>query len=273
MIQPQEPFAIPQDTLTVALAQHDIVWEDKTANLATMRQSCAEAAQKGADLIVFPEMMTTGFSIETPQIAEPLAASPTLQTLQEMAYQYDISLITSFPIQHEGLYYHRAFCLTPQGDSYTQDKRHLFRLAQENRYLQPAQQRNIFSIKGWRILLTICYDLRFPVWCRNVNQEYDLLINIANWPERRQFAWDLLLRARAVENIAYVCGVNRVGTDPQGFRYQGGSLLLSPEGKEMVEAQPHSHEVVIGQIQKFALEKTRSRYPFSLDADRFTLSL
>ena len=211
------------DVLRVSLIQTDIVWEDKRANL----DKCAAILSHitgDCDLVVFPEMFTTGFSMNAQSLAEDVNGE-TISTVKCWASSLDMAVTGSFIACEDGHYYNRAFFITPDGQTYYYDKRHLFSMAGETKIYTAGSKRPIISYRGWNICLQICYDLRFPVWSRNQDHAYDLLIYMANWPEVRSSVWQPLLQARAIENQTYVCGVNRTGVDGKGFNYIGGSVL------------------------------------------------
>ena len=262
--------------MRITLQQTDMAWEDKRNNLLYLQQQL-ELCQNNTDLVVLPEMFTTGFSMHTEWLAEP-NDGPTLQTLQQLSKQYHTALAGSFiayepahnPVQGTS-YYNRAFFITPEGESYFYDKRHLFRMGQESRHFTSGNTRPIISYRGWNILLLICYDLRFPVWSRNLDNQYDLLIYVANWPTARRHAWDTLLAARAIENQCYVCGVNRVGTDGYQVSYNGGSVLLHPQGTAIATAADSRQDQVTCQLNLEELQMYRQKFPAWKDADHFSL--
>lgn len=262
---------MPQETLTVALAQCDIIWETPQSNLSIMQEMVARAAQEGVEVVVFPEVMTTGFSMHVERIAEPFAESPTLQSVRSMVQQYGVAVVSSLLVQEGDKSFNRVYFISPEGEEFYQDKRHLFRMGGEAKQVSPAESRHIFSYRGWRILLIACYDMRFPVWCRNRANEYDLLIDVANWPEPRRVVWSTLLRARAMENLAYVCGVNRVGVDAEGLVYTGDSALIDPKGRELTAATERCVELRIASLERAPMEKLRQKFPVYLDADEFTI--
>ncbi len=258
------------ETLKVALAQVDIAWEQPKVNLDTIYRKAKEAASEEVDLLVFPEVMTTGFSMQLDRIAEPVPAR-SVEQIKAFSRETGVAIVFSLMVEEQKKYYNRVYMLTPDGEVFCQDKRHLFRMGGESELVSSATQRMIFTYKGWRILLIACYDLRFPVWCRNKGNEYDLLIDVANWPEPRRAAWSTLLRARAIENIAYVCGVNRVGVDPEGFVYTGDSALIDPKGQDVVLCAPREEALKVAVIHKEPLEKMRSKFPAWKDVDPFVL--
>ena len=176
----------------------------------------------------------------------------------------------SFIAKEGGKYFNRAFFVTPEGETYLYDKRHLFRMAGEDQHFTAGDKRTIVRYKDWNICLQVCYDLRFPVWSRNVDNEYDLLIYVANWPQGRQKVWDTLLSARAIENQAYVVGVNRVGSDANG-QYAGGSKLVDLFGETIVKAEEGVESIVTGEIDLDRLKAFRKEFPVLDDADQFKL--
>ena len=164
------------------------------------------------EVVILPEMFSTGFSMNSKELAEPVSGE-TITTLKQWATEFQLAIAGSYIASDKGEYFNRAFFLTPAETDHYYDKRHLFRMGQESEHFSAGNGRVIIPYHGWNICLLVCYDLRFPVWSRNVNNEYDLLVYVASWPVQRRQAWDVLLRARAIENMCYVCGVNRIGTD------------------------------------------------------------
>lgn len=275
------------DQLRVALVQAPIQWENPEANRIRFGRQLCELQGK-ADVALLPETFTTGFSMHPEAVAEP-AGGPTLPAVKSWAAAYGMAIAGSFIAGENGKYFNRGFFVTPEGDVRLYDKRHLFRMAGENEHYTPGNTRLIVPYKGWNIALIICYDLRFPVWCRNVNNEYDVLLCCANWPEARAKAWRTLLEARAIENMAYVCGVNRVGADGNGIPFRGDSLAFSPKGEIVADAgngqavtspgngQPqstaaaHGGTVRIATLDKEALLRFRAKFPAWQDMDRFVI--
>lgn len=264
--------------LRITLWQADIAWEDKEANLTRLR-NLLENLRGETDLVVVPELFSTGFTMNTDGLAEPVGGK-TIGTLRQWAVEYGIALAGSYvsadspsiASSHSPSYYNRAFFLTPDGQADFADKRHLFRMGGEAKRYTPGTQRNIIHYKEWRILLLVCYDLRFPVWSRNAGgDEYDLLLYVANWPASRQTAWTTLLRARAIENLCYVCGVNRVGRDAHGWSYQGGSLACSPQGEVLASLPDMQEGYATLTLDPDALHTYRQGFPAWKDADPFLL--
>lgn len=275
-------------TLSIAIAQCGIVWEDPEVNFSKIEKLAKEAKEKGAEVVIFPESMLTGFSMNIPDIA----VSPTsvyIQSLETLAKKLGLALVLSIFVREpyfaddknevqvqrkvfkNECFYNRVFFITPEGDTFYQDKRHLFRPAGETHYVSSAASRKLFVYRGFKILLVACYDLRFPVWCRNRANEYDLLIDVANWPQARNDVWRTLLRARAMENLVYVCGVNRVGQDSEGLVYLGDSAIVDPKGRTLAEIAKNEEGIALATIEKAPLESLRKKFPVWIDADDFTL--
>ena len=195
----------------------------------------------------------------------------TIPTIKGWAKKYKLAVAGSFIAKEDGKFFNRAFFVTPEGETYLYDKRHLFRMAGEDRHFTAGDKRTIVRYKDWNICLQVCYDLRFPVWSRNVNNEYDLLIYVANWPEARKKVWKTLLQARAMENMAYVCGVNRVGIDGKGFVYRGDSMIFSPKGKKLADAGKREEVTRTCTLTRADLEELRGKFPAWKDADMFEI--
>lgn len=253
----------------ITLYQTDIAWEDKLENLRRVKLAL-EKLQGETNLLVLPETFATGFSMNTDKLAEPING-PTLGLLQQYASKYGIALAGSCIIRHEREYRNRFFFLTPEGNATYYDKRHLFRMGNENEHFSPGRERTIIHFREFRILPQVCYDLRFPVWSRNVECEYDLLLYVACWPASRRHVWDTLLQARAIENQCYVCGVNRIGTDGNGIRYNGGSVVYSPKGERLASV-PDEHEGISTiRLDLEGLHVFRRHFPVWQDADKFKI--
>jgi predicted amidohydrolase len=256
--------------LRISLVQSDICWEDKAQNLVYYGEIVKSLSGK-ADIVVFPEMFTTGFSMNVGRLSET-NDGVTMCLLQQWSADYGMALTGSFIARDtENRAYNRGFFITSCGERYFYDKRHLFRMGMENDCFSAGDKPLTVRHKDWNIRLIICYDLRFPVWTRNVDNAYDLLICCANWPDSRKKVWDTLLQARAYENYCYVCGVNRVGMDGNGLEYHGGSLLIDPRGKKLINASKAQAIVRTATIYKEPLEKLRKKFPAWMDGDRFTL--
>jgi omega-amidase len=260
--------AVTSSTLRVAMLQTELVWQDTAANLQALSQQLAKAP--AADLLVLPEMFASGFSMDSASIAEqePGAA---LSWLKQQAAHYQSAIAGSLAVRTaDGHYVNRLYFVTPDGAVQQYDKRHLFRMAGEHLSYQAGQQRVVVSWQGWRILLQVCYDLRFPVFSRN-RGDYDAMIYVANWPAPRSRAWWLLLQARAIENQAYVFGCNRVGQDANGLSYRGDSLIVDYLGQPLAELAPSQNGILYAEADLAALQQFRQKFPAQLDADVFEL--
>lgn len=258
------------ESLNVTIIQPDIVWEDKEANLAHYSHLIG-SIEGTKELVVLPEMFSTGFSMAPGRLAESMEGQ-TVSWMRETAKAHRILLTGSLIIEEAASYYNRIVWMQPDGIYSTYDKRHLFGYAGEDDHYSPGSRKLIVQVKGWRICPLVCYDLRFPVWARNVpGSEYDVLLYVANWPQRRSLAWKTLLQARAIENQSYCIGVNRIGSDANGITYRGDSSVFDPLGEKLwqcteVEAV---HTITLSRKQ---LEDTRSHLPFLKDADRFLIT-
>ncbi len=252
--------------MKIAALQSPLYWQDRDANLAHFEGLIKSLAD--VDLVVLPEMFTTGFSMASEQIAEP-ADGPTLSWLRETAQACQLAITGSVAVEDGGHYYNRMYWVSPDGEAYY-DKRHLFRMADEHLHYRAGDSRKIVEFKGFRICLQVCYDLRFPVFCRNRN-DYDILIFVANWPASRRHAWSSLLTARAIENQCYLVGVNRVGEDGNGIAYSGDSVVLDYLGQPLAHTGPETPAILQAEFSLEALQSFREKFPAMLDADRFEL--
>ena len=254
--------------LRVSLVQTDLVWENPTANCAQLEEKLASLAGK-TDVIVLPEMFATGFSM-TESGAE-IGRGPALQWMQLQANRLGALVVGSLKVKHGTSFYNRLYAVEPSGSYTTYDKRHLFRMGGEHEFYQAGDQQVIVSYKGWKLALFICYDLRFPVWSRNVDMAYDAAIYVANWPAPRANAWRTLLQARAIENLAYVIGVNRVGADANDLAYSGDSLLVDFKGGLALDLKAED-QILTAELSALELADFRAKFPAHLDADSFSLS-
>jgi omega-amidase len=255
--------------LKVALVQTDLYWENVTANLAALEEKLATLSVS-PDVIVLPEMFTTGFTMNAVELAEPVNHT-TSRWLSQMAAKTQALVIGSFVIKEEGKYFNRLFSYRPDGTFQFYNKRHLFRMGKENEVYTGGQSRLIIDWKGWKICPLVCYDLRFPVWSRITDTEsYDVLIYVANWPAKRSHAWRSLLYARAIENQSYTIGVNRVGIDGNEVEYDGSSLAIDYQGRLIDDLQDQEMIQVVT-LSKTDLERYRVAFPAYLDADGFSL--
>ncbi len=252
--------------MRISVIQSDLVWENVNENLKHFSQKVLELEGE-TDVIVLPEMFTTGFSMKSKKLAETMDGE-TVSWLRDYSEEVDALIIASLIILENDKFYNRLICAFPDGKIEFYDKRHLFRMANENDYYSQGTEKLIIEYKGWRIRPLVCYDLRFPVWSRNKN-DYDLLIYIANWPERRNEPWKTLLKARAIENQAYVVGVNRVGTDENSIVYSGDSAIISPKGNLLSTIKPHKEETETVEISLDNLNQFRENFPVGKDADEF----
>lgn len=267
---------MPAEQLYINIIQPDIVWEHKEENLQQYENYINSIREK-REVVILPEMFSTGFSMNPEKLAETMEG-PSVKWMSAMAVKYRCIVTGSLIIEENDHYYNRLIWMQPDGNMGVYDKRHLFGFAGEDRYYQSGNKRLIARVKGWRLNLMICYDLRFPVWARqsprkdngNDEPEYDVLVYVANWPERRNLAWKTLLQARAIENQSYVIGTNRVGTDGNGIYYSGDSSVFNALGEPLWQK---SHETGVHTIalQYQELQKARKDLPFLKDADRFLI--
>lgn len=257
------------EDLRISMIQSHIIWEDKEENLSYFGELLRRVSGR-TDLAVLPETFSTGFSMNVEALADPMDGT-TVATIKGWAERYKMAVAGSFIAREEGKYYNRAFFVTPDGEASYYDKRHLFRMAGEDRHFSAGDKPLVVRYKDWNICLQVCYDLRFPVWSRNVNNAYDLLIYVANWPEARKKAWKVLLQARAIENMAYVCGVNRVGVDGKGFAFRGDSMIYDARGKKLADAGKRDETTRTCALSKTDLEAFRTKFPAWKDADAFQL--
>lgn len=263
-------------SLTITLVQTRLYWEDKAANLQMLEEKI-NGLKERTELAILPEMFTTGFSMNPGKLAETMDGE-TLAWMQRLSREKKIILTGSMIAQsgtaEEVNYYNRLIWMLPNGQYGLYDKRHRFAYAGEDEHFAAGNRRLIASVKGWKINLLICYDLRFPVWARQQSHdgeaEYDLLIYVANWPERRSHAWKTLLQARAIENQCYVVGVNRVGTDGNDIYYSGDSMVIDPLG-EVLYTKSGEEDIFTITLNKEHLQSVRGRFPFLRDADEFRL--
>ncbi|KAA5531852.1 nitrilase family protein [Paenimyroides baculatum] len=254
--------------MKTALIQFDTIWEDKQANLEYVQDKILNLPND-IDLIFLPEMFTTGFTMNPEMVAEE-EQGETLQIIQKLALDKQTAITGSWVVKEDNNYYNRLFFVFPDGSYKTYNKRHLFTLAGEEKVYRSGDEKLIVSYKGWNIYLLICYDLRFPVFSRIVNENYDLLVYVASWPDRRIDAWDALLKARAIENMSYVVAVNRCGTDPNGVEYSGHSQAIDFMGKYIVKPLINE-QIYITELEKDPLQTARQKFAFLNDADDFEI--
>lgn len=250
--------------LTVSLVQTHLAWEDIDANLERINDQ-VDGIKAPTDLIILPEMFSTGFSMRARTLAEEMTGKA-VTWMRAKANEKQAVITGSVMVTDGGRYFNRLVWARPRGAPATYDKRHLFRYAGEEKIFTPGDRHLTMEIKGWRIRPFICYDLRFPIWVRNLNLSYDLAVFVANWPARRAAHWRALLRARAIENQCFVAAVNRVGTDGHGFEYNGHSALIDPTGRVLFE-EANTACIQTLQLKHKTLANYRSRFPAWMDAD------
>lgn len=258
------------DALKITTFQAYLFWENIDKNLSNLALKLSAIREK-TDLIILPEMFNTGFTMNVERCAEK-PDGRTMHWMLEMAQKYDCVVAGSLIIEEEGNYYNRFVWMTKDGNYVTYDKRHLFGMAEEDKVFTPGSQRVIVELKGWKICPMICYDLRFPVWTRNLDGAYDILLYIASWPDKRSGHWRSLIPARAIENQAFVIGVNRVGHDGNEIYYSGGSMCISPGG-DVVYYKPEYEDLYTFTIYRRDLDDTRKELPFLKDMDEFNLGI
>jgi omega-amidase len=262
------------DELKIALIQFDISWEETEKNLAMYARRIATEVHFPVDIIFLPEMFNTAFSINPSKCAEEMDGI-SIRFLKEIAHERNCTLVTSLLIREEPNFINRQVTVFPDGSVHHSDKRHLFRLSEEFKIFKGGRERKIVNVSSWNILPLVCFDLRFPVWSKNTykdgNYGYDLLVYLSNWPESRSYVWKSLLVARAIENLSYVVGVNRVGNDGFGTKHSGDSMVVDPAGRIMISAEPWKETICELSLSKQKLGKFRETYPFGGDWDQFTV--
>lgn len=277
-------------SLSVSIIQTALHWENKAANLTMLEEKIMNLSN--TELVVLPEMFSTGFSMRPEALAETMEGG-TVQWMKRVAAARRVILTGSLIIEDEGEYYNRLIWMLPNGQAGYYNKRHLFGYAGEHQHYAAGNRRFIASVKGWKINLQVCYDLRFPVWARQQNTptvtvdkdefgepefipsppiepEYDVLVYVANWPEKRSHAWKTLLQARAIENQCYVIGVNRVGEDGNGIYHSGDSMIVDPLG-EVIHTKAHEEFGYTATLERSKLDDIRTRLPFLKDGDSFLI--
>ena len=256
--------------LKITIIQADLAWEKKEDNLNSFSEKLNQITEP-TDIIVLPEMFTTGFSMKAEKLAEDWNGK-TIEWIKQKAKEKNSVIACSLIFSENKKFYNRLIWMNPDGSYQYYDKRHLFRMVNEQKYYTAGNTKLIVEFKSWKICPLICYDLRFPVWCRN-QDDYDVLIYIANWPEKRIYTWKTLLLARAIENQAYVIAVNRVGKDGNGIIYSGDSAVINPKGYIISKTQPYKESVETLALSKDELNNLRKAYPVKLDADEFEMNL
>ena len=256
-----------QDFLNVTIIQTHLAWENPIENRSHF--DTLLTSLKDTHLVVLPEMFTTGFTMNAEQASE-ISEGETLAWLQQWAKRINAAITGSVAVNENGNYYNRLYFVYPDGSFKTYDKKHLFTLANEHHTYNAGKERLIVEYLGWKICPLVCYDLRFPVWARNT-EDYDALIYVANWPKIRTHAWDTLLKARAIENISYCIGVNRIGLDGNGYEYVGHSAVYNTLGELVSSEELETNLLQTVTLEKSHITKTRSHLKFLQDRDAFTL--
>ena len=260
--------------LGCTLIQSQLHWEDKNANLQMFEQKINSITTQ-THVVILPEMFSTGFSMQPEKFAEKMDGS-TVEWMKKIASSKKIILTGSIIIEEEQNYFNRLIWMLPNGQFGYYDKRHLFAYGEEDRYYKAGTKRLVASVNGWKVNLMVCYDLRFPVWSRQQLEdgsfEYDVLIYVANWPQRRNTAWKSLLRARAIENQCFVIGVNRVGNDGNNIYHSGDSMIIDPLG-EILFLKADEEDVFTMQLNKERLNEVREKFQFWRDSDEFKISI
>ncbi len=260
--------------LIVSLIQTDLNWENKEQNILHFTSKIKEIS-KETDLIVLPEMFTTGFAMEPHKLAESMGGT-SMQWMHQMASDKGCVITGSIIIKENDKYFNRLIWMRPDGSYEHVDKKHLFTFAGENKHYTPGDKKLIVTLKGWKIMPLICYDLRFPVWSKNRHTakhgfDYDCMINVANWPEKRSHVWRILLMARALENQAYVIGINRIGTDGNNIGYSGDSAVISPKGENLSNMAPFKEQTETVVMSRCELDSFRDNFRAWADWDKFQM--
>ena len=267
--------------LKITMIQSDLHWENKELNLNMFSEKLNNIFED-TDLIILPEMFTTGFSMQPAKYGESMDGL-TIRWMKEKAKEKGCAITGSIIYEESGKYFNRLIWVTAEGNISSYDKRHLFRMGNENDCYTAGNKRILLDLKGWKICPIICYDLRFPVWSRNkliknnpaeatYSYEYDLLIYIANWPEIRRYPWKSLLTARAIENQCFVVGLNRIGKDGNGIYHSGDSAIIEPKGEIISNTKPHEESTETITLNSADLISYRKSFPSILDADTFEIT-
>jgi omega-amidase len=257
--------------MRIAIGQFPIVWEDSEANMKAWSERFTQIEL--VDLIILPEMFTTGFSMDVGVISQPMNG-PTVSWMKAQSTALNTTIMGSFICSENGNTYNRLAIAKPDATVAWYDKRHLFSFAEEDKYFKAGTERLIVDLDGWKVCPMVCYDLRFPVWARNTNNpktQYDVLVYVANWPAVRTSAWQCLLQARAHENQAFVIGANRLGEDGKGIKYSGDSLAIGPKGETLAKGESYQEGWVYADLNKADLLDYRDKFRALNDADKFEL--
>ena len=253
--------------LKVTIIQSEIIWENPGLNFELFGEKINRIRQK-TDLILLPEMFTSGFTMNAKKVADK-PYGKTAEFLKYNSQKKKAHIAGSVVIKEKNKFYNRLILASPDGKIYHYDKRHLFRMGKEHSVYTAGNEHLIIKIKGWRVAFFICYDLRFPEWCRNKNN-YDISVFVANWPEIRRYHWNTLLLARAIENQSYVIGANRVGKDGNGIKCSGESAIINPKGEYLLKAKNEDRVFTAGLSYKLLIDY-RKKFPAYKDADKFVL--
>lgn len=257
-----------QERLKISVLQCDLAWEDVEMNRGKIGRMLKQLPS-GTDVVFLPEMFSTGFTMNAAKVAETMAGQ-TMGWLKERSSESQAAICGSLVIQEDGKFFNRLVFVEPSGKVSQYDKHHLFTMAGEEDCYTRGENRLIVDYKGWRICPLVCYDLRFPVWSRNL-KNYDLLVYSANWPEPRALVWNTLLKARAIENQSFVVGVNRVGVDGNQITYSGQSQVIDAKGNTVASAKEYDEEILNAEIAFSELARFRQKFPVLDDADRFEI--
>ncbi len=260
--------------IKVTLIQTSLHWENPEAN-REMLEKKINKIKEPTEIIILPEVFTTGFTMEPANCADSNEGK-TFRWMKQTAAKKNTVITGSIATKENDKFYNRLIWMQPDGNYYQYDKKHLFSFAGETKNYTPGKKRVIVEYKGWKILLLICYDLRFPVWCKNNFNpqngfDYDCIINIANWPAPRSNHWSILLMARAIENQAYVAGVNRVGKDAKGTDHSGDSALINPLGEHLSTITPFEEKTETITMERARLDDFRKKFGVANDWDKFKL--
>lgn len=264
--------------LNVCLFPMTITWDDVDANLKNLEKSL-KSVHPQTDLVVIPETFSTGFPIgknkdEIKAIAEN-TYTQAINTLKDLSNRRNFAIAGTIVCVEDDKLFNRAFFVEPNRDITFADKRHLFTMAGEDKIFSAGNKRLKIRYRGWNIAMIVCYDLRFPIWSRNINNEYDILLASANWPEVRISAWNKLLPARAIENLSYICGVDCTGTDNNGFNYDGSSMIIDFKGNEIGKSVPladdENQHFIYATLSRTKLDSFREKFPAWRDADQFSI--
>lgn len=254
--------------LKIALVQSDLVWENPELNRKNFSEKL-KSISESVDVIILPEMFTTGFTMHAQEVAETMQGE-TVEWMKNEALKHKAAMVGSIIVSEDNNYYNRLLFVEPSGKISIYNKRHTFTLVGEDKVFTAGNKKVIMNYKGWKICPLICYDLRFPVWARNI-EDYDVLIYVANWPKPRISAWDTLLKARAIENMSYCIGVNRVGIDGVNSEYSGHSAVYDVLGNALTSFKPNKEQIEIVTLEKKHILAYRNKLKFLNDRDVFTL--